>query len=197
MSKWISPTGVLNVIDRYGAITHYFCAEEMNAVDEESGDVDWSILRDLCWDQYHSMCGYPFVKSGWFEVDKPMREGRAMFVGMFPTEIAERAKETAKCGLYCCEKTGEPNLDETLLNYRAELKREILTEDTRRQFNQYIDVWKTMFPDDERVIDFEVEFTLNMIERQRVIVRDSRGRGRQSVVYQLVSKKPKSAWPVV
>ncbi len=188
MTKWLSPMGVFRVIERYD-IVRSISAEDANAFDEESGEVDWSLLRDASMDDYYTMMGYPFVKAGWFDVDKPMREHRAMFVGIFPTEIAERARQAAKCGLYTNAATGEPCIGETINQYRDELRVPLMSETRREELIGFIKLWKEMFAEDERVVDFEVEFTLNMIERRRIHVKDPKGRrGKQNVVYELASR---------
>jgi hypothetical protein len=162
----LSPLGVGAVGAR--ATLWSYDADDAGAVFPD-GEVDWSLMRDHAWDEYNVLVDHYGVEHGLIEVDKPIRDGRAMVVAVHHTDLYYKAEKAAKAGLYWHLPSRTPDFETTLSEMYRELSKDEMSETRRAKITSYVEQWRVMFPGDTRVDDFESDFVLDMLTRARVL----------------------------
>ena len=162
----------------------YYDAEKMGLVCEEEGHVDWCHLRDICFDEYQIILDDAFVRCGFIEVDKPMKEGRGMFIASHHSALLnDEAFPAAKAGLWWHIQSRTYDFEKSLEMWRNTLSHTTMSQKVRDEIHAHIETWRTMFPGDSRVDEFHTDYVLDMLTRRRVLRRESPDRGPMVVYY--------------
>lgn len=160
--RCLSPNGVLDAC--FSPDYYWF---DGRAFDDADSGIDWCRLTDLAREKYSLLCIQPHTIYGFIDVDKPSRAGDGLFVATHHSDLFRIAADAAHMGLWWNIAERKPCIEATIKSLQGDLWSPMWA--TRRDtILRNIEQWKIVYPGDDRIIDFECYFVLDMLMRRRV-----------------------------